>query len=279
MRSSPSRTAEWMCLARALEQRRPPEQRIADDPHAAAFLGPLSRSATLWGRGWLGTNLFPATLLHFVLARQRFTDDALAAAIAAGVDQLVVVGAGYDTRAWRFGEQLAVAFEVDHPATAARKDRLVAALPALGVDRRAVKADLSVEDLGEVLQAAGFDPSRPAFFAWEGVTMYLSESAVLGALRTMRALMAPGSTLAFDVWWDCDAPGVAGALWRQAPPILGWIGEALDFQCRPDQVAALLEQAGLGAAEIAPAEVLEQRYVRDGRHLFRHCCLALAVPG
>ena len=278
MRTSPSRTAEWMCLARALEQRRPVEQRIVDDPLAANFLGPFSRSARVWGRSWLASNLFPATLLHYVLVRQRFTDDHLAGALATGVRQLVVVGAGYDTRAWRFADRLDVAFEVDHPATAGRKERLLETLDLPEVDRRAIAADLASADLGAVLRDAGFDGARPTFFAWEGVTMYLSRDAVLQTLRTIRGLMAPGSALALDLWWHSQETGAAGALWRAAPGLLGALGEALDFQCRPQDAAALLAQAQLGPVEVVHGTALDDRYVPDHRRVFPNCCLVLARP-
>jgi methyltransferase (TIGR00027 family) len=279
MRGSPSRTAEWMCLARALEQRRPVALRIVDDPLAGDFLGPFSRSVQVWGRSWLGSNLFPATLLHYILARQRFTDEHLAAALAVGVDQLVVVGAGYDTRAWRFADQLAVAFEVDHPDTAARKTALLEGLDLPAVDRRAIAADLAVADLEAVLLDAGFDRSRPAFFAWEGVTMYLSREAVLRTLGTVHGLMAPGSGLTLDLWWDSGHAGAVGALWRVAPAVLGALGESLHFQCRPEDSAALLAQAGLAVTEVLHGRALDHRYVPDQRRVFENCCLVHAEPG
>ena len=278
MRGSPSQTAEWMCLARALERRKPVAERIVDDPWAEHFLGALSRAVLAVGGPWLGSNVFPGTLVHYILARQRFTDEHLAAALDRGVDQLVVVGAGYDSRAWRFADRLAVAFEVDHPDTAARKAALVAGLDVPPGDRRVVTVDLAVADLETVLRDAGHDPTRPTFFAWEGVTMYLDRAAILKTLGTLRTLMAPGSALSLDLWWNSQLTGVLGAAWRVAPAVLGALGEPLTFECRPDQVPALLADAGLGVADLATPGELQHRFVSDHRRIFESCCLVLAEP-
>jgi methyltransferase (TIGR00027 family) len=267
-----------MCLARALELRRPVAERIVDDPWAPLFLGPLSRSALTLGRSWLGSNLFPATLVHYILVRQRFTDEHLCKAMDRGVSQLVVLGAGYDTRAWRYSERLDVAFEVDHPATSARKRSLVQGMALPPGDRRVIVADLATADLRAVLLDGGFDPSRPTFFAWEGVTMYLERDAILQTLRTLRSLMAPGSALSMDLWWDSDESGLSGALWRAAPGLLGMLGEPLVFRASPAQIPGLLAEAGLDVAELATSADLAERFVPDQRKVFENCCVVLAVP-
>src|SRR5262245_4458404 len=122
----PSRTAEMVCLARAGEALRPASRRIVDDPYARYFLRPMAQSMLAGRRAPLPLAGTPAELTTFVLCRHRAIDDRLAAALDAGVEQVVVLGAGYDTRAWRFAEQLAgrPVWEVDFPATARRKESL-----------------------------------------------------------------------------------------------------------------------------------------------------------
>src|SRR5712691_9036033 len=101
VRGRPSQTAEAVCLMRASDQRRPPAERIVDDPYARWFLGPMSR-ATLasweasgrWGR--LAERLSPG-LTAWVLTRHRYVDDCLVGALEGDVDQVVLLGAGYDT--------------------------------------------------------------------------------------------------------------------------------------------------------------------------------------
>src|SRR5262249_43732412 len=126
MRGRPSQTAEVVCLMRASDQRRPSAERILDDPYARWFLGPMSRAALAsWeasGRGGkLAERLSPG-LTAFVLTRHRWIDDCLRRALARDVEQVVLLGAGYDTRAYRFASELAgrPVFEVDFPATSRR---------------------------------------------------------------------------------------------------------------------------------------------------------------
>ena len=125
----PSRTAELVCFARAGEALRPVEKRIVDDRHAHLFLRPMAKSMLTGRRGPMALAGSPAELPPFVLCRPRASDARLVAALAAGVEQVVVLGAGYDTRAWRFAPVLAgrPVWEVDFPATARRKKRLARA--------------------------------------------------------------------------------------------------------------------------------------------------------
>ena len=121
----PSRTAEAVCLMRAFEHARPNGPHVVDDPYAHWFLRPLARAAIAYeGAGPdLGRYTDWATdgLLQFVLARPR--DDALARALRGKVEQSVLLGAGYDMRAYRLAMALRKRpfFEVDHPATSSRK--------------------------------------------------------------------------------------------------------------------------------------------------------------
>ena len=115
-----------------------------------------------------------------------------------GIDQLVILGAGFDTRAFRLcPEDRVRCFEIDLPRTQAFK---LAMLEKAGLSTRLatyVPADFETEDWMEKLVAAGFDPSRPALFLWEAVTMYLDRASVEATLRRI-AGTAPGSIVAFD---------------------------------------------------------------------------------
>jgi methyltransferase (TIGR00027 family) len=130
-------------------------------------------------------------------ARTTYFDAALERHLA-DVEQLVVLGAGFDTRSYRLAPSTSVrCFEVDMPRTQAFKRAM---LKRAGVDATRVTfvpADFEREDWFENLVAAGFDPQRPTFFLWEGVTPYLDRPAVESALRTI-AGTAPGSVVAFD---------------------------------------------------------------------------------
>ena len=126
-----SRSAEAVAFARAVETRVRPERRLFSDPFAdhflTPFLGPASQlaHAPVLGRALLsfGNWLLPGGLGN-VVGRTCFIDRALRSALEEGVDQLVILGAGYDCRAYRLPELASVrTFEVDHPDTQARKSR------------------------------------------------------------------------------------------------------------------------------------------------------------
>jgi methyltransferase (TIGR00027 family) len=124
---TPSRTAEVVCLMRAYEHTKPASRRIVDDPYARWFLRPVARAA-LANRGtsrrleryagWANDGL-----VRFLVAHHRYIDDTLTRALRGRVEQVVILGGGYDTRAYRFAPALRgrPVYEVDHSATSARK--------------------------------------------------------------------------------------------------------------------------------------------------------------
>jgi methyltransferase (TIGR00027 family) len=135
----------------------------------------------------------------FIAVRTRFTEDALAAAVGRGVEQLVVLGAGLDTYAYRspFGEKLRI-FEVDYPATQEwKRERLRAAGIAVPGWLTFAPVDFERETLGAGLAAAEFDPAVQTFFTWLGVVPYLSEEAVWATLGFI-AGVGGGAHVVFD---------------------------------------------------------------------------------
>lgn len=129
--------------------------------------------------------------------RTRMIDDLVREAIHAGARQLVLPGAGFDSRAYRLRETNGLAvFEVDHPATQrAKRERLKARLGRLPETVRFVEADFEKDNLECALLAAGFDANKPAVVVWEGVVSYLTEAAVNRNLALLARLLAPGSRL------------------------------------------------------------------------------------
>jgi methyltransferase (TIGR00027 family) len=134
------------------------------------------------------------THMHASLeARTMFFDGQVTAAVAAGVTQIVVLGAGYDDRSLRFRTEGVTFFEVDHPATQADKR---ARLSALGPGPVLVAADFRHDDLTSVLADAGHDRSLATLFLAEGLLVYLDEAATVKLLGSARQASAPGSVLA-----------------------------------------------------------------------------------
>lgn len=198
MRDRASLTAHSVALSRAAHQifDRPP---VFADPVALAIVGEAGvaqiRAAAL------RYHLPPARYLRaFLVVRSRVAEQALAEAVRRGVRQYVVLGAGFDTFAYRnpySATQLRV-FEVDHPATQASKRRQLAAGGiAVPESLTFVSVDFEGESLPERLAGAGFCAAAPAFFSWLGVTMYLTRAAVLEVLGYVGGLAA-GSGIVFD---------------------------------------------------------------------------------
>src|SRR5436305_911210 len=138
-------------------------------------------------------------LRWFIAARSRIAEDALAAAVKRGARQLVVLGAGLDTTAYRaLPSQDLRMFEVDHPATQAwKRERLVEAGIQLPASLTFVPVDFERATLPEGLGASGFDPAQPTFFTWLGVVPYLTDEAIFSTLGFIAGL--PGrAEVVFD---------------------------------------------------------------------------------
>jgi methyltransferase (TIGR00027 family) len=149
------------------------------------------------------------------------------------IDQLVILGAGFDTRAWRLDAlQNATVFEVDHPATQALKRERAAAIPAKAREVRFVATDFQQGDLSASLRAAGYDASLPAFWLWEGVTVYLRPEAVAANLEALAALSPPGSRLALT-YMSKDGDRTPRS------PFLALLGEPVRSAYTPAEVADL----------------------------------------
>ena len=191
-------------------------------------------------------------LSHQETARTSFYDAALERHLP-GIDQLVILGAGFDTRAFRVGAGgRPLCFELDKPRTQAFKLSMLARAGLPPGRARYVAADLRQEDWYARLEAAGFDPALPAFFLWEAVTMYLDRAAVEATLRRI-ASMAPGSAVAFD-YFSAQTLASRSPYMRFARATTAFAGEPLDFgiDTTPparDRVAEFLRPFGLTVEE------------------------------
>jgi methyltransferase (TIGR00027 family) len=148
----------------------------------------------------------------FIAVRTRFAEDALAAAMERGVRQLVVLGAGLDTYAYRspWRDRLRI-FEVDHPATQAwKRQRLADAAIPIPNSLTFAPIDFEHQTLAEGLAAAGFDSSQQTFFTWLGVVPYLTAEAVWSTLSFIASL-PHGAHVVFDY---SDPPASLPAEWR-----------------------------------------------------------------
>ena len=265
----PSRTAQTVAFARAIESLRPRERRLFEDPYAARFLGTdglwmlwllrrtVSRRAVLYCINQIGPGLLP-----YAIARTTFIDEALTSALRRGTPQIVILGAGYDTRALRIpGIETAVVYEVDHPDTQAfKRARLGADMEAIQERVRFVGIDFDRQDLGERLRSAGFQFDRPSFVIWEGVTHYLPEEAVDATLRVL-ATMNRGSEVVLTymdralIEGTRSFPGGRRLLFA-----VRLIGEPFRFGLAPTETAGFLRERGFELLEDIGGDDLSARY-------------------
>lgn len=205
MRGS-SQTATLVALYRAIESSRPAASRLFDDPFAPSFLGRRFRTALWLSRLPLMGAAMPWSLVdrHWagprgtVATRTKYIDDRLGDALRRGVGQVVILGAGFDCRAYRVeGITRTRVFELDHPATQPRKKEIVSRrLGTLPSHVTYVAIDLAAGTLDAVMQASGYRPDVRTFFVCEGVTHYLPADTVDAVFRYV-GRSAAGSQLVF----------------------------------------------------------------------------------
>jgi methyltransferase (TIGR00027 family) len=203
----PSRTAWGAAFHRAAHQVLE-HGRIFTDPLALRILGVDADSIVREDEEHPSRRPFRI----FIAVRTRFAEDALAVGVERGVRQLVVLGAGLDTYAYRgaYRDRLRI-FEVDHPATQEwKRQRLADAAIPLPPGLTFAPIDFERETLAKGLEAVGFNPAEQTFFTWLGVVPYLTEEAVWSTL-TLIASLPSGAHVVFDY---SDPPASLPAEWR-----------------------------------------------------------------
>lgn len=179
MESGASKTALMVAGYRARASRRDPA--ICSDPWAAALAG--DAGLELARRFDASYEPMERWIALRTAAIDRLVERSSEAPLAAG--QVVILGAGLDTRAARLARSGRRFFEVDHPATQADKKVRLSALDYAPPAIDYVACDFETDDFLERLESAGFDPASAAFFVWEGVVPYLSEAAVRATLERL----------------------------------------------------------------------------------------------
>lgn len=205
VKNRPSLTASLVAMARGVASRTSTIKEPPADPFARGLLpGPfalLSRVieataaasptiATAWNPLFLG-------LIDHMALRTAMIDDALREALILGAEQLVIMGAGLDARAYRMPELRGLTtFEVDHPATQSYKIEKLRQQKGRTENVKFVTVDFEHESISDSLATAGHDPARKTFWIWEGVTMYLHPAATRATLAAMSARSTKGSRVA-----------------------------------------------------------------------------------
>ncbi len=240
-------------MRRAMHQVLDGEPKVLDDPIAVAIVG----------REHLETedSLGSRTMRAFMVARSRYAEDKLAAAVQNGVRQYVVLGAGLDTFAYRNPFPDVRVFEVDHPATQAwKRERLWAAGIDLPKQFAFVAVDFERQTLEAELAAAGFARAEPAFFSWLGVTPYLTKPAFEGTVRFI-ATMSAGSGVAFDFAVERSALGfLERAALDELSRRVASAGEPFQLFFNPQALEDELKRMGFSEIERLNADEINARY-------------------
>jgi methyltransferase (TIGR00027 family) len=243
-----SRTAHFVALGRALADAGLSHVPGFRDPTARVFLTEkgkrsFEKTERAFREGKRGLAPDAARVMADLIAlRTTAIDTAVRAAIAAGATQLVILGAGYDGRAWRLNDLAGVkVFEVDHPATQGEKRARVAKLPPAIGTVSFVSIDFERESLGSLLERAGHDRSSPTCWIWEGVVMYLTREAMRSTLAGIAKRSASGSTLIVN-YHSAHRRFLASLIFRL-------IGEPQISAWTRDEMAADLRAAGFTVSE------------------------------
>jgi methyltransferase (TIGR00027 family) len=193
-----------MAAMRALEQYQPASRRIIRDPYASEFLirpsfKMLVRSRWLANQTLRAVGFWAPGAQEFLTIRARLSDDIAGEMAANGLEQVVLLGAGFDTMSLRIEDDLrgVTIFEVDHPATQSVKRKVMEHLGA-PENLRFVAVDFERDDFVEKLRQAGFMPDRHTLVVWMGVTYYLTAQAMTRALCQIHTLGGAGMRFVFD---------------------------------------------------------------------------------
>ncbi len=259
-----------MAFFRAMETSRGGGKRLFDDPLAAGFLRPSLKLALKLANLPVLRKGIPKFIDHrwpgartSGVARTRLIDDLIMEAFKSGLEQVVILGAGFDARAYRFRHPPKVRFyEVDQPGTSQTKRRLLEErLGSSPSDVAFVEIDFNRQELGPALEHAGFRQQGPAFFLWEGVTNYLTASAVDSTLRWIGS-SAPSSRLVFTyVHKDAIESPESFAGTKQLGRTLARAGETWTFGLDPAEIGSYLAKRGLDLIDDLGAADYRARYL------------------
>jgi methyltransferase (TIGR00027 family) len=263
---------------RVIELYYPEDQRLFDDPFALkllpfgwrflmrlAFL-PGLREAVLSVR----ERRMPGSL-GAILCRTRYIDDVLKRSLQEGIEQLVILGAGFDSRAYRIAglDQVRV-FEVDLPGTRKLKQKRVEkVLGAVPRNVTLIGMNFDQQNLGDILNAAGFRKGVRTLFIWEGVTQYITAEAVSDTLEFVSRVSGIGSAIVFSYVRRGLIDGTDRPEWFQ--PFLSFaskIGSPMIFGLDQAELEQYLSDSGLKLIDDVGAAEYQDLYLKPlGREL------------
>ncbi len=250
-----------MALRRAAHQLLD-QPKVLDDPFALRIIG--SEAAQDLRSNPKERHAFSRAFRAFMAARSRFAEDELARAVAQGVRQFVILGAGLDTFAYRNPHRGLRVFEVDHPSTQTwKREQLQAAHIPVPPSLTFVSIDFEQQTLETGLAPSGLDTNSPTFFSWLGVTPYLTREACMTTLSFI-AKMPARSGVVFDFAVDPTLlnPGQRQALAALSKRVARY-GEPFQLFLDPTKLQDELISLGFHRTELLQGKELNARYFKD----------------
>jgi methyltransferase (TIGR00027 family) len=261
-----SMSAIGIAIVRGIESEKPEGKRICYDPYARKFVNSfLYKFVRFFDRIGYSEIKGPG-VIGFLVARERHIDEYLKSCLANGLEQLVILGAGYDARAYRFEEfkHGIKVFEVDHPASQMTKiEKLEQVFGSRPAHVAYVPIDFNTQRLDQRLFDSGYDESLKTLFIWQGVTQYLTPEAVDATLAFIAGHSGPGSAVIFDYMYPTlldgtvkrgEVSNMRGKRWAS--------GEMMTFGIPEGAVTQFLEQRGFTQVQDADAKTLHEAYFK-----------------
>ena len=266
-------SAEVVCMMRAIASQHPdPVLRNPDQIAAQICPRPFELRDYESARAAIDADPESFAGYFYVNARTHCIDAAVDRAARGGAAQIVILGAGFDSRAYRLHDAHPGLrfFEVDLPAMIeAKKERLASGFVSIPEHVRFVPIDFDTQSLDDVLPAAGYRSSQQTLFIFEGVTMYVGEAATEATLEFVRRHAARGSVIVFDYLLREVVEGDSSRFYAAATSArsLAQRGEPLVTGWSRDEAVSLVRRHGLDVVDDLGTEELVARYLiaRDGR--------------
>jgi methyltransferase (TIGR00027 family) len=291
---NPSYTAEIDAVVRAVETEKPESERICDDPFAIHFIGtanniirvipPLRKLAL-----WYLEQVHPF-MLDCIPARTRYIDECINKGIDDGIEQLIILGAGYDSRAYRLKrlKGKVTVFEVDHPATQKlKKEKAKKILNPLPSNVVFVPIDFNKETLPQKMFQSEYEKDKKSLFIWEGVTPYLTAQAVDETLNFIAKNSKPGSSIIFNYILKSVVDGtcqIEGAKEIRKSFSRGGLtdfrsnrGDSLMFGIEEGTIETFLSKRGFQLIKEISGDYYQTEYFTGPNSNRKGCCLCRIV--
>lgn len=261
-----SSSAAGVAAMRAIESQKPEAERICYDPYARALVNTVLPAALFYlTKLMIDSGLYDRMApgaTAFIAVRERYIDDYLIASLKEGLEQVVILGAGFDTRPYRIaGIEKTHVFEVDHPATQEAKLKgLKKVIDPLPAHVTFVPLDFNTQTLGEGLSAKGYSEKGKTLFIWQGVTYFLTAEGVDNTLDFIARQSGPGSSVIFDYFYTETLSDTANGYGKSLRRAQRLSNEVYMFGIDRGQIGPFLTQRGFSDVNSLTLEDLKRRY-------------------